>query len=127
MLPAEVTHGGAGIAIGPAGNVTIIGSTIAENASASGGGGLYSESSAVAIVNSTFKHNRTEFGPGGGMLVAGGVVVNTTFGNNHSFSGGRALAANSALALHNTIISGPSDPISFACHGKLRRWKLEPT
>jgi predicted outer membrane repeat protein len=113
--------GGGGIAITTAaGSVTVIGSTIAENASGgSSGGGVYSESSGVAIVNTTFKHNRTEFGPGGGLFTAGGVVVNTTFGDNHSFSDGGAIAATAALALHNTIVSGPSDPSSFACHGKV--------
>ena len=118
---AATDGAGGGIALtGTTGNVTIIGSTVAENASGgSHGGGLYSESSAVAIVNTTFKHNQTEFGFGGGMFVAGGVVVNSTFGNNLTFADGGALSASSTLALHNTIISGPSDPSAFACHGKV--------
>ena len=51
---------------------------------------------------------------GGGLFVRGGVVVNTTIANNHS-NGGRDLAATSALALHNTIVSGPSDFFATAC------------
>jgi len=98
---------GGGIAISDAaGNVTIIGSTIVDNATESDGGGLYSDSSAVAVVNSTVALNRAEFGFGGGLRVAGGVVVNTTIANNRSAEG-RALVATSALALHNTIVSGP--------------------
>ncbi len=77
------------------------------------------ESSAVAIVNSTFAENEAEFGFGGGLFVAGGVVVNTTIANNFSHGDGRALAATSALALHNTIVSGPSEPTAFACHGRV--------
>src|SRR5881409_350507 len=77
------------------------------------------ESSAVAIVNSTFAENEAEFGFGGGLFVAGGDVVNTTIANNFSHGDGRALAATSALALHNTIVSGPSEPTAFACHGRV--------
>jgi hypothetical protein len=112
--------GGGGIAITTAaGSVTIIGSTIVDNASGgSHGGGLYTESSTVAVVNSTVAHNGADFGFGGGLFVAGGVVVNTTIANNDS-SDGRALAGTSTLALHNTIVSGPSEPTGFACHGKV--------
>ena len=112
---------GGGIAIRNAGgNVTIIGSTLVANASGgSSGGGLYSDSTAVAIVNSTIANNNADTAFGGGLFVAGGVVVNTTIAGNHTFNGGRALSATSALALHNTIISGPSDPISEACRGQV--------
>jgi len=112
--------GGGGIAISnTAGSATIIGTTIVDNhAGGSNGGGLHSESSAVAIVNSTFAENRAESGFGGGLFVGGGVVVNTTIANNRS-NGGRALAATSALALHNTIVSGPSDLFATACQGQV--------
>jgi hypothetical protein len=74
----------------------------------------------VAIVNSTFAENGAESGFGGGLLVAGGVVVNTTIANNRSIlGGGAALAATSALALHNTIVSGPSDSSATACQGQV--------
>ena len=111
--------GGGGIAISnTAGSATIIGTTIVDNhAGGSNGGGLHSESSAVAIVNSTFAENGAESGFGGGLFVGGGVVVNTTIANNRS-NGGQALAATSALALHNTIVSGPSD-FATACQGQV--------
>jgi len=117
----QAEDAGGGIAISnAAGSVTIIGSTIADNQVGGGhGGGLHSESSAVAIVNTTFAENGANSGFGGGLFVAGGVVVNATIANNHSDAGGRALAATSALALHNTIVSGPSDPFAFACHGQV--------
>jgi parallel beta-helix repeat protein/predicted outer membrane repeat protein len=113
--------GGGGIYISDAaGSVTIIGSTIADNVAAeSHGGGLRSESSAVVIVNSTFADNKSFSGFGGGLYVAGGIVSNATIANNFSQGGGRALAAGSALALHNTIVSGPSDFASSACLGRV--------
>ena len=112
--------GGGGIAISnTAGSATIIGTTIVDNHTGeSHGGGLHSESSAVAIVNSTFAENGAESGVGGGLFVRGGVVVNTTIANNRS-NGGRDLAATSALALHNTIVSGPSDFSATACQGQV--------
>ena len=111
---------GGGIAVSNAADsVTIIGSTIVDNASGgSDGGGLYSESSGVAIVNSTVTDNQANFGLGGGLFVAGGVVVNATIAENRS-SDGRNLVATSALALHNTIVSGPSNPGGFACRGRV--------
>ena len=111
---------GGGMAISNAADsVTIIGSTFFDNASGgSDAGGLYSESPAVAIVNSTVADNQARFGFGGGLFVAGGVVVNTTIANNDS-SDGRNLVATSALALHNTIVSGPSNPAGFACRGRV--------
>ena len=113
--------GGGGIAISnTGGSATIIGTTIVDNhAGGSNGGGLHSESSAVAIINSTFAENGAESGFGGGLFVAGGAIVNTTIANNHStLGGGSALAATSALALHNTIVSGPSDSAT-ACQGQV--------
>jgi hypothetical protein len=116
---AEDTGGGIAIS-STTGNVTIIGTTISENRVGGGdGGGLYSLSSAVAVVNTTFARNAVNSGFGGGLNVAGGVVVNTTIADNDSDGGGRALAATSALALHNTIVSGPSDPFAFACQGRI--------
>jgi hypothetical protein len=111
---------GGGMAISNAANsATIIGSTFVDNASGgSDAGGLYSESLAVAIINSTVADNQARFGFGGGLFVAGGVVVNTTIANNDS-SDGRNLVATSALALHNTIVSGPSNPAGFACRGQV--------
>jgi hypothetical protein len=113
---------GGGIAISNVGgNVTIIGSTIVDNGTESNGGGLNSDSSAVAIVNSTVGRNKADFGFGGGLFVAGGVVVNATIADNHTFSDGRNLSATSALALHNTIISGPPfiPGDATACRGRV--------
>jgi len=111
---------GGGIAVSNAADgVTIIGSTIVDNASGgSDAGGLYSESSALTIVNSTVTDNQANFGFGGGLFVAGGLVVNSTIANNDG-SDGRNLVATSALALHNTIVSGPSNPAGLACRGRV--------
>src|SRR5205823_14510203 len=85
---------------------------------ASQGGGLHSRSAALAIVNSTSAEDTADSAVGGGLFVRGGVVVNTTLATNHR-NGGRDLAATSALARHNTIVSGPSDFFATACQGQV--------
>ena len=112
---------GGGLYIGE-GMAIIIGSTIADNLATDGnGGGLFSTSAAVAIINSTLAGNRTGVaGTGGGLAVSGGggIIVNATIANNSTLGGGDALFASSALALYNTIVSGPPALGEPACLGR---------
>ena len=112
------SDGGGGLWTAADTTTIIIGSTIAGNRSSEGhGGGLHTESTGVAVVNSTFASNSSgTLGFGGALFVSGGVIVNATIANNRG-AGGQALAAGSALALHNTIVSGPSDAINQPCRG----------
>jgi len=97
---------GGGLFIGPQ-MALIIGSTIADNLANDGnGGGVFSFSTAMAIINSTLAGNRTPFG-GGGLSGGGGIIVNTTIADNSSSpSDTDALSTSSALALYNTIVAG---------------------
>jgi hypothetical protein len=98
---------GGGLFIGE-GMAIIIGSTIAGNLATDGnGGGVFSTSAAMAIINSTLAGNRTGFN-GRELAGGGGIIVNTTIANAGVPFGGNVLQATSALALYNTIVSGPS-------------------
>lgn len=97
----------------------IVGSTIANNLAFDGnGGGVFSFSTAVAIINSTLAGNRTEFA-GGGLAGGGGIIVNTTIANNSAPGGSDALSASSALAVYNTIVSGLLVLNRPACLGRV--------
>jgi len=114
------SDGGGGLWTAASSVTLIIDSTIADNRAGEGhGGGLLSESTAVTIINSTLARNSSAFGFGGGLFVSGGIIVNATIADNESDSGGQALVAGSALALHNTIVSGPSSPLSPLCRGQV--------
>lgn len=118
---------GKGAGIYNTGNLTISGSTIANNRAescpyadfaqcASGiGGGLYVSSGNVLITNSTFSGNSaTSFnyceGEGGGIYVETGTVylVNCTLAGNSAHYGGAILASHGTVTLLNSIVTDPT-------------------
>ncbi len=105
---------GRGISLNFPGKATILRSTISNNSTLAEGGGIFSDSADLTIINSTVSGNYAQ--SGGGLFIVDGAahIINSTITNNtatsnetgagiHFISG--APSSNGAVTLQNTIIA----------------------
>jgi hypothetical protein len=91
------------------GTVNLINSKVSGNTAASNGGGIYSDSGTVNLTNSTVSGNPASYG--GGMFAAYGAVYltnSTVSGNSAALSGGGILTFGGAVYLTSSTISDNS-------------------
>ncbi len=112
------TPGGGGIFSG-AGNLTVVGSNIAENMSIGGssnlGGGIHSSRGNLSVTGSTISNNSSRIGGGisvfhlgeaGSAFLSTVTVESSTISGNSSLGGSGIFCINAQLAVANSTISG---------------------
>jgi predicted outer membrane repeat protein len=103
-----ITNGNGGILHHTAGTLTLSNSTISDNSSTSGGGGILALGT-LTMSNCTISGNSAQFGGGIALFNSTFTLSNCTIsGNSAEFDGGGIYSVNCALTVNNCTINGNS-------------------
>lgn len=95
--------------------VTIRDSTISNNVSDQGGGGVFSYNTGLTIDRTTISGNTASFAGAMALYYANATITNATIANNNAVYYGGGIAGYSAVVnIDNTTITGNSSPGNFA-------------
>lgn len=99
---------GGGIYNASGGSVTLMNSTISGNFSVDDGAGLLNAEGEVTLINSTVRDNDTEEGEAGGLfneIDQTITMINSTVSHNHAGKGGGGISSDGILVVRNSTIT----------------------